>query len=141
MTSDRSPVDIERYRAQRAQARAGDPRNLETYQRRMALLKEHDARLCTCGHRCITHGSFDRHGFVGVGLGPCGWPRCDCPQFSPTGTSTHTALSPRPDYPRAPEAEALARHCSDCHAPPDELCHWACSSWWTSEPIHPEQVD
>ena len=42
---------------------------------------ERDAAACACGHRNVSHGSFVRAEFVGVGMGVCGF--CDCSGFSP----------------------------------------------------------
>ncbi|SOD72872.1 hypothetical protein SAMN05892883_2193 [Jatrophihabitans sp. GAS493] len=102
-----------------------------TYERRGALLRQHDSQVCDCGHRCISHGSYDhRRAFIGVGLGPCGWPRCDCDQFLSSGTSSDTGNTPVPDYDRETSDEQINTICDDCQAPPGEPCHWACSSWW-----------
>ncbi len=127
----REPAEISPFRQRRAQARRGQHQsNSATYERRLALLKAHDAQVCTCGHRCITHGSYDGQRFVGVGLGRCGWPCCDCTKFSASGTSSPTAFEPIPDYDREPTDSQLNSTCHDCQAPPGETCHWACSSWW-----------
>jgi len=41
-----------------------------------------DARICRCGHKCASHGSFVTNGiFVGIGEGICGWEMCRCTKF------------------------------------------------------------
>lgn len=38
-----------------------------------ALLRARDNALCTCGHKCVSHGSYLDGAFIGVGAGPCGF--------------------------------------------------------------------
>ena len=99
-----------------------------SYADRIAAMKQHDAQVCTCAHRCATHGSYIAGEFVGIGQGPCGWPGCDCDRFAAGGAHSYTPITAAPDYTRPPGVEVGT--CPDCRAEPGEPCHWACSSWW-----------
>lgn len=130
-TPDYPPAHIDSEHQHRRDTPPVQSHTAATYERRLALLREHDAQVCTCGHRCITHGSYGQdQTFIGVGLGPCGWPRCECVKFTPSGASSSTGFVPIPDYDREPSESELNSTCDDCHAAPGEHCHWACSSWW-----------
>jgi hypothetical protein len=98
-----------------------------SYADRIAAMKHHDAQVCTCAHRCITHGSYVAGDFVGIGQGPCGWRGCDCEHFAASGAISDTDHG-RPGLHRPQTVKD--RTCPDCHAAPGEPCHWACSSWW-----------
>jgi hypothetical protein len=91
-------------------------------------MKPHNAQVCTCGHRCVIHGSRSAGAFVGIGQGPCGWPGCDCDGFAATGEHTYAPITGVPDHTRPTSVED--RTCPDCRAEPGEPCHWHCSSRW-----------
>jgi hypothetical protein len=123
--SDDNAAITDRVARRRHQSRA----RVAEIERHHRELRERDTHICTCAHRCATHGSYLAGEFVGIGYGPCGWPDCDCDHFTDSGaTSTHALnlASPRQrDHPVA------HRTCPDCQAAPGEACHWACSSWWS----------
>jgi hypothetical protein len=122
--SDRDAVVIDiGERRRRSRARVA---TIEEHRRE---LRERDAHICLCTHRCATHGSYVAGEFVGIGFGPCGWPGCDCDRFTDSGAKSYDPIIPVPDYDREQPIEH--RTCPDCHADPGEPCHWACSSWWT----------
>lgn len=121
MTTHPHPVDLSVHRRRRHPT--------ASYTDRLATMKDRDPQVCTCGHRCITHGSYIDGQCTGVGQGPCGWPRCECARFAASGAVSTSPLIPVPDYTRANPAKD--RTCPDCHAPPGEPCHWVCSTWWS----------
>lgn len=38
-----------------------------------------EVEVCNCGHKRLSHGSYGKQGFIGLGEGPCGM--CGCEQF------------------------------------------------------------
>lgn len=59
-----------------------------------AAMQARDDRYCACGHKNVSHGSFNAGVFLGIGNGPCGIDRdtrnaatgylgdeCPCPAF------------------------------------------------------------
>ena len=123
MSKDRAAVIDIAERRRQSRARVA---NIERQRRE---LRERNAHICTCTHRCATHGSYVAGEFVGVGFGPCGWPGCACDRFTDSGAKSYEPITPVPDYGRNPPIEDRTR--PDCQAGPGEPCHWACSSWWT----------
>lgn len=58
-------------------------------------MRTRDNRVCECGHKNVSHGSYSSAGFIGIGNGPCGidrdtrnaasgWlgDRCPCAAFT-----------------------------------------------------------
>jgi hypothetical protein len=122
MTAKRTAADV-------AERRRQSHARVATIEARHREMRERDARICTCTHCGASYRCYEDGEFVGIGLGPCGWPGCDCDRFADSGAKSYQPISPVPDYNRDPPIED--RTCLDCQAGPGEPCHWACSSWWT----------
>lgn len=57
-------------------------------------MRERDNRVCQCGHKCISHGSFIAGDFAGVGMGVCGM--CECGRFETVEGYTHGIIAVDP---------------------------------------------
>lgn len=71
-------------------------------------MRERDNRVCQCGHKCISHGSFVAGEFAGVGMGVCGM--CECGRFGTLEGYTHGIISVDPMRIQCDGCGAIAEH-------------------------------
>jgi len=66
-------------------SRHARPPHLPSLEERQAAMVTHNARVCVCGHKCSSHGSYAESVFRGIGGGQCGWDDypapCPCGRF------------------------------------------------------------